>query len=94
MRFVLGKVARELEKNKWLFLGEHMTGKIQERIENVINKVKLNFSVIRKLIITNYEANFYNNKIELTLETEISDLVKNHMTLDITLNVNKRIWQQ
>ena len=71
-----------------------MTGKIQEKIENVINKVKLNFSVIRKLIITNYEANFYNNKIELTLETEISDLVKNHMTLDITLNVNKRIWQQ
>lgn len=94
MRFVLGKVARELEKKKWLFLGEHMTGKIQEKIENVINKVKLNFSVIRKLIITNYEANFYNNKIELTLETEISDLVKNHMTLDITLNVNKRIWQQ
>lgn len=94
MRFVLGKTSRELEKHKWNYLGEKMTGKVQEKIQNVVDLVRNSFSIIRTLSITYINIDFYNNKINLTLDTEISDLIKNNMSLDITLNFNKELWQQ
>lgn len=86
MRFVLGKLSRELQKNRWSYLSERMTGKLKARIEGVIGRVVTSFSIIRQVTITNYDLDYSNNLITMSMDTYISDLVNNHMKLDITIN--------
>ena len=89
MRFVLGKLARELEKNKWNYLGKKMSGRLRDRIENIIRRVVNTFSIIRSVQITSFDLDYSNNRIDLTMNTSISDLIENNMTIDITINYKK-----
>jgi len=89
MRFVLGKLARELEKNKWNYLGKKMSGRLRDRIENIIRRVVNAFSIIRSVQITSFDLDYSNNRIDLTMNTSISDLIENNMTIDITINYKK-----
>ena len=91
MRFVLGKLSRELEKNRWSYLSERMTGRLKSKIEGVIERVVTSFAIIRQVIVGDYEFDYANSLINLTLDTYISDLVGNHMKLDITINYKKFI---
>ena len=93
-RFVLSKITRELEKHKWNFLGNKMSGSIQTKIQYVLDGVSSNFTIIRSISISSLELDYYNNKIDLSLDTKMSDLIKNDISLDITLNFNKELWQQ
>ena len=94
MRFVLDKVKRELWKHKWNYLGENMSGVVQTRIQNVLDNVLVNFSIIRSLKLGDLDLDYYNNTVTISIDTVISDLVKNHMSLDITINFSKEVWQQ
>lgn len=89
MRFAIGKVSRELEKNKWSYLSERMTTKIQGLIEKVLRRVENSFGIIKNISITNYDIIPSENKISLTIETSTSDVVGNDMILDLTINFNK-----
>lgn len=90
MRFVLGKIKRELEKNKWRYLGEKNQGKIRENISAILNKVSSNFGIIRDLSILDIRFHLESNKVDVDIETTISDLVKNHMIVNFTINYNKQ----
>ena len=90
MRFVLGKIKRELEKNKWKYLGEKNQGKIRENISAILNKVSSNFGIIRDLSILDIRFHLESNKVDVDIETTISDLVKNHMIVNFTINYNKQ----
>lgn len=90
MRFVLGKIKRELEKNKWKYLGEKNQGKIRENISAILNKVSSNFGIIRNLSILDIRFHLESNKVDVDIETTISDLVKNHMIVNFTINYNKQ----
>ena len=90
MRFVLGKISRELEKNKGLYLSEKMSGRLKGIVGEVLSRVERTFSIIRRISILQFTLDYQNNKMSLVVETEISDLVKNSMTLSLTINYNKK----
>ena len=90
MRFCIGKIARELEKNKWEFLALRDVGIIKRKITGIVERITNTFSIIRRIDITNFSFQFQENKLELSIDTEISDLVSNNLSLDITLNYNKQ----
>ena len=96
MRFVLSKTARELEKNKWSFLGLPTgSADIIKNIESIIERVRINFNkIIRDLRVTGYRLDELNNLIIIRLDTTISDIINNHVSLDITININREVWQQ
>ena len=96
MRFVLSKTARELEKNKWSFLGlPTSSADIIKNIESIVERVRINFNkIIRDLRVTGYRLDELNNLIIIRLDTTISDIINNHVSLDITINTNREVWQQ
>lgn len=89
MRFTLGKIQRELEKNKWKFLSERMSGRIQDLITDILNKIANSYSIIRSITLDKFKLDYTNNKLDLTVSTYMSDLINNNISLDITLNYNK-----
>ena len=89
MRFVLGKIARELEKNKGFYLAERMTGKQASIIESVLGRVNSSFSIIRDITIQNIEFMPGKNKMSIDVYTSISDLIENDISINITINYNK-----
>jgi hypothetical protein len=91
MRFCLGKIQRELEKNKWSYLSLRSTGPIRSTIEGILRKIADRFSVIRQILIRDFRIDSRNSKLELKIDTIISDLVKNEISLDVTINYNKTI---
>lgn len=90
MRFCIGKIARELEKNKWEYLALRDVGAIKRKINGIIGRIANSFSIIRRIDVTNFSFQFQESKLELSIDTEISDLVSNNLSLDITLNYNKQ----
>ena len=89
MRFVMGKIQRELEKHKWEYLSERMSGNIRTKITSTLYKISDTFSIVRRINLTKFKLIYQENKIELTVETYMSDLINNNISLDITLNYNK-----
>ena len=89
-RFLIGKISRELEKNKWNYLGTRYTGIIKNRIEEVLSRVKNNFSMIRDIQISKFLPDPQSQIINMTIDIETTDLVDNHIELDILINYNKR----
>lgn len=89
MRFALGKIGRELEKNKWNYLSERITGKLISKIVSILERIRDSFSIIRYINVTKTEFDYTNNRIDLTIETGVSDLIENNISVDITINYNK-----
>lgn len=89
MRFALGKISRELEKNKWSYLSERITGNLIGKIVSILEKVRDSFSIIRYINVTDVEFDYSNNRINLSIETGVSDLIENNISVDITINYNK-----
>lgn len=90
MRFCIGKVSRELEKNKWKILGTKWASEIRTRIEQILDSITLRFSFIDSLRITGFYLDLQNNRLGLEIESKMSDLVDNNINIDIILNYNKK----
>lgn len=88
MRFVLGKVSREVEKKRWEIVSKKTYKEVRDIFEGIISKIKSRFSIIRVLEIEELTLNQIEGKATITLNTTISDLPKNNITIDITLNYN------
>lgn len=89
MRFVMGKVSRELYKNMGQYIGLKSVGEVMEVIRGILKSISSRFSIIRNLEITSYNVDYKSQKLGLILETTISDLRENNMTLDVNINYNK-----
>ena len=89
MRFAIGKVSRELQKNKWSYLSLKNVGKIRENIVAILSRITRSFSVVRSIEITLFKPVMSENRIELTLDVNVADLVDNNIVLDLTINYNK-----
>ena len=86
MRFCVSKINRELVKNKWVILEEKNEGKIKKTIEGILNNITRSFSMIRDINLSKFNADFNKRTIDMTIDTKISDLFNNQLTIDITLN--------
>lgn len=91
MRFCLGKIQRELEKNKWSYLSLPNTGATKRVIEGILGKIQTRFSIVRSLLVKEFKIDQKKGTLSLKIETKISDLVKNIVDLDIIINYNKPI---
>jgi hypothetical protein len=88
MRFCLGKISRELTKNKWYILEDNDFGKIQLRLANILSGISKSFSIIKSIDLSDFKISYKEKRIELTIDTYMSDLVNNNIRIDITLNYN------
>ena len=89
MRFCLGKIKRELTKNKWEIIDTKDISKIQNSIIKILGRISSKFSMIRTILIKNFTVSFNDKTIDLTIDTYISDLVNNNICIDLTINYNK-----
>jgi hypothetical protein len=89
MRFTLGKIYRELHKNRWSYLAQKSPGVIETAIRNTLEKIQNRFSIVRFINLVKFTPKLEKNYLELTIDTYVSDLMNNNMTLDITVNYNE-----
>ena len=88
MRFVAGKISRELQKHKWNYIGQQLLGKVRTAITNILWEINKSYSIIKSISLTRFEPDLQNNAITLEIETYVNDLVNNHLKLDITVDYN------
>jgi hypothetical protein len=91
MRFAIGKVYRELQKNKWSYLSLKNVGKIRENIVSVLSRILRSYSIIKTIDISVFKPVMSENRIELTLDVKVADLAENNIVLDLIINYNKEI---
>lgn len=89
MRFCIGKVNRELEKNKWDIISTKSVGTIRSKVETILTKISNSYSFIDSLMLTGLYIDLPNNRVGIEIESRMSDLVNNNMEIDITLNYDK-----
>lgn len=88
MRFIIGKVSREIEKEKWNIISKKNQTEIRKIIESIISEISSKFSMIRTLNISEMNIDMISGKVDLTINTTISDLPENNFIIDVTLNYN------
>lgn len=88
MRFVIGKISRELNKNKSSFIGEKLNSYIiKTRIYNVLRNIQLCYSgLVRSISIDSFELNQEKESLSCTISTKMSDLVEDNVSIDLTIN--------
>lgn len=86
MRFCIGKVTREIMKNKWELLGKQFLGEVRSSLDTILENIKSRYSFIKVL----YEENimFIEDTIYVTVNLGVSELIDKDITLNITLNYN------
>ena len=86
MRFILGKISRELQKNKGQYLGERKLHKVQEIIENILKRISKTFSIVKNIDLTEFSPDLSTNSLNLGIDIGVKDLVDNNLTIDLTLD--------
>lgn len=89
MRFVIGKIYRELEKNKWEFLGQKLMSRVRTIMSSILTEIQNTFSIIKRISLDDFTPNLKQNSLSLTISTYVKDLIDNNISLDITINYNK-----
>lgn len=90
-RFIIGKVYRELEKNKWSYLGTRAIGMVKNTIDRILYKIASRFSNVRSISISSFLPVLESNSLYLTIDLYLTDLVDNNITLDILINYGRKI---
>ena len=88
MRFTNGRIFRELQKNKWNYLSKKFSGGMEKTVDDILQNIVNNFSIVRNIKITNFEKNESKNSLSISISTYVNDLVNNNLNLDITINFN------
>lgn len=88
MRFIMGKVYREIQKRRWEIIGQKFSTLIENKINEIVQSVAI-FSNVRSIQITNYLPFPELDLIEVEVDIYTRELLKNNVTLDITINYKK-----
>ena len=88
MRFCIEKIKRELIKNKWLILDNRDYSNIEKSIKQILDRIKNNFSIIKDISLADLEISYIDKKIDIKIDSTVSDLVNNDIRIDVTLNYN------
>lgn len=88
LRFILGKIVRELEKNKGLYIGERNFNGAFKTIRSILDRITNTFNIVEDIEITGFEFIPETNSLNIEIETRVNNLVDKDVTLNITLNLN------
>lgn len=90
LRFIIGKITREILKKKNLLIGEKILGKMRQLITDTLFEVENSFSLVKSIKILNFSPDTKNNTLNIELSTSTNSmLVDKDVILNITLNINK-----
>ena len=89
VRFVVSKVTRELEKNKWKIIGEKETRISEDTLYPILTGIQDRFSIIRSIKITNFAVDGISRTVEASITTTLSDIISSDVSFDIILNYSK-----
>ena len=92
MRFVLGKIYRELQKDKWKYLSKKAIGLIESSIRETLKTIQSKFSIVGFINLVKFTPKLDKNYLEISVDTYVNDLMDNNITLDITINYNNEIY--
>lgn len=89
LRFIMGKVTRELFKKKSELIGEKTVGRIKQSVTDILGKIGNNFSIVDKIELANFSTDLENNTLNIEVLTAVKTLLDKDIVLNITLNLNK-----
>lgn len=89
VRFVISKITRELEKNKWKIIGEKATRISEDTLYPILAGIQNRFSIIRSIKITNFVVDGISRTVEASITTTLSDIISSDVSFDIILNYSK-----
>lgn len=89
LRFIIGKITREIFKKKGELIGEKVVGKIKQTITDILGKIESSFSIVESIELTNFNIDLENNTLNIEVLTAVKTLVDKDIVLNITLNLNK-----
>ena len=87
MRFVLGKIERELNKNRGYFLTQRHMGQVKNEVEGILRKIVSRFSIVKSITLIKFIPELTKNYLSLGIKTEINDLVDKDVTINLTINI-------
>ncbi len=88
LRFIIGKVYREIQKHRWEIIGQKFNTLTENKINEIVQRVSV-FSNVKSIQVVGYIP--YPDLETLDIEVDIwtRELLKNNITLDITINYKK-----
>lgn len=86
MRFAVSKIYREIQKNKWKMLSLKSLARIRQNLLAVLNRITANFSLISSINLIKFDPKMENNFLDLTIETNVADLVRENIIIDLNIN--------
>lgn len=89
VRFVVSKVTRELEKNKWKIIGEKVDRIDEDSIYSILQPIQNRFSIIRSIELNDFKVDGISRTVEASITTTLSDIISTDVSFDIILNYNK-----
>jgi hypothetical protein len=89
VRFVISKVTRELEKNKWKIIGEKADKISEDLLYPILQKIQERFSIIRSITIDKFVVDGISRTVEASITTTLSDIISSDVSFDIILNYSK-----
>ena len=88
MRFIMGKVYREIQKNKWKIIGRKYSTMIRNTIEDILLNIG-KFECVDDIRIVSFIPLLEISTIDLEVAVYTKELLKNDVVLDITINYKK-----
>ena len=88
MRFIMGKVYREIQKRRWEIIGQKFNTLIENKINEIVQSVAI-FSNVKSIQISNYFPYPELESLDVEVDIWTRELLQNNVTLDITINYKK-----
>ena len=89
VRFVVSKITRELEKNKWEIIGKKENQISEESLYPILQAIQNRFSIIRSIDVNNFVVDGISRTVEASITTTLSDIISSDVSFDIILNYSK-----
>lgn len=87
-RFIIGKIYREFEKHKWGIIGQKFNSLIEKRVLQILGNIQ-EFDIVKKIELGGYYPLPELESLDITIDLVTRELLKNNITLDITINYKK-----
>lgn len=88
LRFIIGKIYREIQKHRWKVIGQKFNALMENKINQILQRPS-EFSHVRSIKITDFTTYPELNLLDIEVEVYTRELLKNNITLDITINYKK-----
>ena len=88
LRFIIGKIYREIQKHRWRIIGQKFNALMENKVTQILQRPS-EFSQVKSIEITRFYPQPEQNLLSIEIEVYTRELLKNNITLDVTINYKK-----